>query len=168
MKLWKRLLSIPIAACLVMGMLPTPALADDAVHSHPICGATHTDIGDHTGTCADVAWTAWNGTDPISYDANNTAYVYLEKNVERTDALSVVDGQTLYLCLNGHSITSSAAGNVIFVENSSRLILCDCKGGGKITHSDGVKGRGVEVGSTFIMYGFYPYGRWRRCANKQR
>ena len=24
---------------------------------HPICGAAHKDIGDHTGACADVTWT---------------------------------------------------------------------------------------------------------------
>ena len=63
MKLWKRLLAIPIAASLVMGLLPAPTLAEDTTHSHPICGKDHTDIGDHTGTCDAVTWTAWNGTD---------------------------------------------------------------------------------------------------------
>ena len=48
MKLWKRLLAIPIAASLVMGLLPAPTLAEDTAHSHPICGEAHTDIGDHT------------------------------------------------------------------------------------------------------------------------
>lgn len=168
MKLWKRLLAIPIAASLVMGLLPAPTLAaDTAAHSHPICGAAHADIGDHTGTCEAVTWTAWNGTDKITYDANKTAYVYLEKDATRDDYLDIEAGHTLYLCLNGKklesSLTSSDAwqgmSQVINVSNGAQFILCDCKGSGTITHSSGAKGKGVRVGgsdpaaATFSMYG---------------
>lgn len=168
MKLWKRLLAIPIAASLVMGLLPAPALAAyTSAHSHPICGAAHADIGDHTGACDAVAWTAWNGTDEITYDANKTAYVYLEKDATRDDYLDIEAGHTLYLCLNGKklesSLTSSDAwqgmSQVINVSNGAQFILCDCKGSGTITHSSGAKGKGVRVGgsdtaaATFSMYG---------------
>lgn len=167
MKLWKRLLAIPIAASLVMGLLPAPTLAAyTSAHSHPICGAAHADIGNHTGACDAVAWTAWNGTDEITYDANKTAYVYLEKDATRDDYLDIEAGHTLYLCLNGQklesSLTSSASqgmSQVINVSNGAKFILCDCKGGGTITHSSGAKGKGVRVGgsdtaaATFSMYG---------------
>lgn len=167
MKLWKRLLAIPIAASLVMGLLPAPALAEDTAHSHPICGKAHTDIGDHTGdNCKDATWTAWDGTSTITYDTNNTAYVYLEKDATRESRLEVKAGYTLYLCLNGQklesSLTSSASqgmSQVINVSNGAKFILCDCKGGGTITHSSGAKGKGVRVGgsdpaaATFSMYG---------------
>lgn len=168
MKLWKRLLAIPIAASLVMGLLPAPTLAAyTSAHSHPICGAAHADIGDHTGACNAVAWTAWNGTDEITYDANKTAYVYLEKDATRDDYLDIEAGHTLYLCLNGKklesSLTSSDAwqgmSQVINVSNGAQFILCDCKGSGTITHSSGAKGKGVRVGgsdtaaATFSMYG---------------
>ena len=168
MKLWKRLLAIPIAASLVMGLLPAPTLAAyTSAHSHPICGAAHADIGDHTGACDAVAWTAWNGTDEITYDANKTAYVYLEKDATRESRLEVKAGHTLYLCLNGKklesSLTSSDAwqgmSQVINVSNGAQFILCDCKGSGTITHSSGAKGKGVRVGgsdtaaATFSMYG---------------
>lgn len=167
MKLWKRLLAIPIAASLVMGLLPAPTLAaDTSAHSHPICGAAHADIGDHTGACEAVTWTAWNGTDKITYDTNNTAYVYLEKDATRESRLEVKAGYTLYLCLNGQklesSLTSSAVqgmSQVINVSNGAKFILCDCKGSGTITHSSGAKGKGVRVGgsdpaaATFSMYG---------------
>ncbi len=173
MKLWKRLLAIPIAASLVMGLLPAPTLAEDTTHSHPICGATHANIGDHTGTCEAVTWTVWNGTDEITYDANTkTAYVYLASNATRDgddylDYLDIKAGYTLYLCLNGRelksSVTSSDAyqgmSQVINVSNGAKFILCDCKGGGTITHSTGAKGKGVRVGgsdpaaATFSMYG---------------
>ena len=168
MNLWKRLLAIPIAASLVMGLLPAPTLAEDTAHSHPICGEAHTDIGDHTGdNCKDATWTAWDGTSTIAYDTNNTAYVYLEKDATRESRLEVKAGYTLYLCLNGNklesSLTSSEAlsgmSQVINVSNGAQFILCDCKGGGTITHSSGAKGKGVRVGgsdpaaATFSMYG---------------
>lgn len=167
MKLWKRLLAIPIASSLVMGLLPAPALAEDTAHSHPICGEAHTDIGDHTGdNCKDATWTAWDGTSTITYDTNNTAYVYLEKDATRESRLEVKAGYTLYLCLNGQklesSLTSSASqgmSQVINVSNGAKFILCDCKGGDTITHSSGAEGKGVRVGgsdpaaATFSMYG---------------
>lgn len=168
MKLWKRLLAIPIAASLVMGLLPAPALAEDTAHSHPICGATHANIGEHTGTCDAVTWTAWNGTDEITYDADTkTAYIYLEKDATRDDYLDIKAGYTLYLCLNGKKLISSSTGStayqmmsqVINVDNNAQFILCDCKDSGTITHSSGAKGKGVRVGgssntaATFSMYG---------------
>lgn len=168
MKLWKRLLAIPIAASLVMGLLPAPTLAEDTTHSHPICGAAHANIGDHTGTCDAVTWTAWNGTDEITYDADTkTAYIYLEKDATRDDYLYIKAGYTLYLCLNGKKLISSSTGStayqwmsqVINVDNNAKFILCDCKGSGTITHSPGAKGKGVRVGgssntaATFSMYG---------------
>ena len=161
MNLWKRLLAIPIAASLVMGLLPAPTLAADTAHSHPICGEAHADIGDHTGACEAVAWTAWNGTDPIPYDADSkTAYVYLAGEVTRDVTLDIEAGYTLYLCLDGHSMTSSATDKeVIYARNGANFILCDCTGGGKITHSPNVTGRGVRVSqggsnkASFTMYG---------------
>ena len=166
MNLWKRLLAIPITASLVMGLLPAPALAEDTAHSHPICGAAHADIGDHTGACEAVAWTAWNGTDEITYDADTkTAYVYLSSNATRNKRLIVKAGYTLYLCLNGNSLTSSVTSSsdtnseVINVDNNAKFILCDCKDSGTITHSPDAKGKGVRVGgssnaaATFYMYG---------------
>ena len=160
MKLWKRLLAIPIAASLVMGLPPAPTLAEDTTHNHPICGAAHADIGDHTGTCEAVTWTAWDGTSEITYDANNTAYVYLAKDATRDVTLDIKAGYTLYLCLDGHSMTSSATDQeVIYARNGANFILCDCTGGGKITHSPNVTGRGIRVSqggsnkASFTMYG---------------
>lgn len=130
---------------------------------HPICGAAHKDIGDHTGACADVTWTAWDGVSDITYDANNTAYVYLRDNAERDSALEIANGYTLYLCLSGHSLTKNKTGkSVIKVGDNATLSLCDCSDAqsGKLTHgttSRGSKyeGHGVSLGyrSTFNMYG---------------
>ena len=140
------------------GVAVLEATVHSGDHSHPICGAAHKDIGDHKGTCEAVEWTAWDGTSEITYDSNNTAYVYLKDNVTLDDTLNVKRGYTLYLCLNGYSITESGDDEVINVLDSASLILCDCRGSGKITHSDSVLGKGVRVGeggdnAVFIMYG---------------
>ena len=130
---------------------------------HPICGAAHKDINGHTGACADVTWTAWDGVSDITYDANNTAYVYLRDNADRDSALNIAEGHTLYLCLSGHSLTKNKTGkSVIKVGDNATLSLCDCSDAqsGKLTHgttASGLKytGHGVSLGyrSTFNMYG---------------
>ena len=165
MKTWKGLLGAALLLCTVLCVTTITVSADDDIHTqHPICGATHTDIGNHTGECADVVWTAWDGRSTIPYDASNTAYIYLTDNVERTDRLNITAGQTLYLCLNGHSITNTYDGTgpwdtVIYVYDNAKLVLCDCKNNtGTITHSPGKHGRGVRVGAggsnaVFTMYG---------------
>lgn len=130
-------------------------------HEHPICGATHTNINGHTGECSNVKWTAWDGVSDITYDENNTAYVYLTTNAERTSTLEIAQGNTLYLCLNGHSITTNKSSSVVTVGNDATFSLCDCKDGGKLTHgmytsSSRYSGHGVHLtGSkgTFNMYG---------------
>ena len=101
MKVRKGVFGAVLILCATLCMTNVTALADDGTHTHPICGTTHTDIGDHTGECADVVWTAWDGTSDIDYGDDNTAYVYLSGNSERSEQFAVKDGKTLYLCLNG-------------------------------------------------------------------
>ena len=98
-------------------------LADE--HKHCICGGS-VKAGDHTSH-SDVAYQPWNGTDGISY-TNNTAYVYLTGNATIGGHLTV-DGKTLYLCLNGKTLSINNTAK-IQVENGGRLVLCDCQGGG--------------------------------------
>lgn len=163
----KLLLTLTLCLCALLCMVVTASASEVSVHSHPVCGKTHTDIGDHTGTCGDVTWTAWDGTSEITYDPETkTAYIYLADNVTTEYSIEVREGKTLYLCLNGKSITKSSedtnlTGNrsvIDFTEGGS-LILCDCQDTGSITHTEGVTGRGVNVGGrnegngTFIMYG---------------
>lgn len=163
MKVRKGVFGAVLLLCATLCMTNVTALANDGTHTHPICGTTHTDIGDHTGECADVVWTAWDGTSDIDYGDDNTAYVYLSGNAERSEQFAVKDGKTLYLCLNGYSITrtsdsTDAFDAVIRVYGDAQLVLCDCKGSGTITHSADVYGRGVRLGDSsstgdFIMYG---------------
>lgn len=168
----KLLLTLTLCLCALLCMVVTASASEVQEHSHPVCGKTHTDIGDHTGTCGDVTWTAWNGPAAngdtnITYDSNNTAYIYLADNVTTKYSIKVREGKTLYLCLNGHSITKTSEdgtfGGAIVVKEGGKLVLCDCKPSGNegsITHSPGIEGRGVRMGGNtygvdteFLMYG---------------
>lgn len=168
----KLLLTLTLCLCALLCMVVTVSASEVQEHSHPVCGKTHIDIGDHTGTCGDVTWTAWNGPAAngdtnITYDSNNTAYIYLADNVTTKYSIKVREGKTLYLCLNGKSITKTSKDGtfdgVIVVKEGGKLVLCDCKPSGNegsITHSLGIEGRGVRMGGNtygvdteFLMYG---------------
>lgn len=160
MRIWKRLLGT--AVCLMS------VSASAAEHSHPICGKTHTDIGDHTGPCSAVEWievTQAGVTDNNGLTLETGKSYYLGEDISVEWGITITG--TVNLCLNGHSITKTSESTdfmgVITVEAGSSFTLCDCNGSGasngKITHADNVTGRGVLVGSSepkqasFIMYG---------------
>lgn len=154
----KLLLTLTLCLCALLCMVVTASASEVSVHSHPVCGKTHTDIGDHTGTCEDVTWTAWDGTSEIAYDfTTKTAYIYLADNVNISNKLTIPQGHTLYLCLNGRNIVRT--DNLIQIQDSANFTLCDCKGDkakyGKLDSNKG--GRVVSFESTkpgtFTMYG---------------
>ena len=126
------------------------AAAVQAAHTHCFCGGSIS-AGGHTSH-SDVTYTAWDGTSGISY-TNNTAYVYLTGNATLGGHLTV-DGKTLYLCLNGKTLSSNGSSK-IQVKNGGHLVLCDCQGGGTIKGAtSGWGGMCVYLyTSTFDMFG---------------
>ena len=127
------------------------AAAVQAAHTHCFCGGSIS-AGGHTSH-SNVTYTAWNGTSDISY-TNNTAYVYLTGNATLGDHLTV-DGKTLYLCLNGKTLSSNGSGK-IQVKNGGHLVLCDCQGGGTFKGATKNVWGGACVylyTSTFDMFG---------------
>lgn len=138
----KLLLALTLCLCALLCMVVTASASEVPVHSHPVCGKTHTDIGDHTGTCGDVTWTAWDGTSEIAYDPETkTAYIYLTGNVEMSRALTIPQGHTLYLCLNGKTISYNGAGifasnggGLIYIAGGAALTICDCQNTGCIKY----------------------------------
>lgn len=152
----KRIISIVLCLCALLCAASVRAEAADE-HSHPICGANHTDVGNHTSApCSNVTWQAWDGTDTIGNDFfkdSNTKYLYLSRDVEMSDKWTdtiVPEGKTLYLCLNGHSLTRKASGYTINVYGT--LVLCDCNGSrqGKGVISHGKKDNGSLYGADGI------------------
>ena len=126
-------------------------------HTHCICGGENT-VGDHTAHQA-ADYQPWNGSDAISY-TDGKAYVYLTDNATINTNL-VVDGTTLYLCLNGKEYASNGT-NKIQVKNSGRLVLCDCKGTGVIKGAtSGWGGMGIYLyaGTVDIFGGKFTGGK---------
>ena len=114
--------------------------------SHPICGAhcTHTGSDTHSG----VTWTPVSSLDQINTKGN----YYLTDNVTLSKTWQC--SKDVNLCLNDKSITANGNFDCIEVTSSSyTLTLCDCQGGGRITHSSGKTGHGVKTAGTFNMYG---------------
>ena len=125
-------------------MVVTASASEMPVHSHPVCGKTHTDIGDHTGTCEPVTWIEWNGNDMDAETRDiqlTTGHYYLSDNVTPTSTIHIV-GQVC-LCLNGCTLSysglvssdSDSIGGMILLDDGAVLNICDCKGGGSIVYN---------------------------------
>ena len=170
------LLTLVLAVCL--SLLPTTARA--AEHSHAVCGSVDgtacPDAANHDGHGKAVDFEEMyydtatkelvcgenrrkNNNDTFGYKIKSGKY-YLNDNIT-LDALIYIDrGVDVIICLNGHSITVDADGSAIAIAGTGKLTLCDCQGGGTITH--GTKDNGsqytgcgvlVNYEGTFTMYG---------------
>ena len=127
--------------------------SDAAAHTHCVCGGSIT-AGDHSEHTS-ATWTAWDGTSDIEY-ANGVASVYLSDNAARSNVLTVKDGSTLNLCLNGKTLSCSYT--VIAVEGNATLNICDCKGGGQVASPSGcavsvTTKNGSNAHTTLNLYG---------------
>ena len=140
----KLLLTLTLCLCALLCMVVTASASEVQEHSHPVCGKTHTDIGDHTGTCGDVTWTAWDGNDMDAGTGGiqlTTGHYYLSDNVTPTSTIHIV-GQVC-LCLNGCTLSysglvssdSDSIGGMILLDDRAVLNICDCKGGGSIVYN---------------------------------
>ena len=136
-------------------------------HKHTVCVGT--DCTDSTHTNAFFSALSYDANNKqLVYDGNRSGnqisgdarYLYLQDNIKINETINITENSNVTICLNGHSITSTANGDVIKIENGATLTLCDCRGGdetaqyGKITHDRTAQGRGVYVpaGATFTMY----------------
>lgn len=140
----KLLLTLTLCLCALLCMVVTASASEVQGHSHPVCGKTHTDIGDHTGTCEPVTWTAWDGNDMDTGTKDiqlTTGHYYLSDNVTPTSTIHIV-GQVC-LCLNGCTLSysglvssdSDSIGGMILLDDGAVLNICDCKGGGSIVYN---------------------------------
>ena len=167
-----RFFSIILALSMCLSLLPTMAVAADSqestTHTHCICGAAHHEVGDHTDEEL-IEFTAW--TDQLAEEQNGSGSTagnslpeesgnyYLTENVSSTSRWEPADG--VVLCLNGHNIVRTKVGfydsDVNYIKGKT-CCLTDCQDSGKITHAEGIDGRGVYVyaktdeHSSFSMY----------------
>ena len=152
----KRIISIVLCLCALLCAASVRADAADAHTNHLVCGGT-TCIHAGEKHTSNVTWTAWDGTTTINNDffGNSTEkYLYLSQDVTLPNFLTIANGKTLYLCLNGHNLKMSR-NRVIDIDGGT-FILCNCKDTGAITQADNnSKGMGVGLSNngTFTMYG---------------
>ena len=110
--------------------------------AHPICGdASCTKHGDSIDS-----WTAVSDLSKIS----GNGYYYLTDNVTISSTWEPKDG--VVLCLNDYTITANGDFDAITVGEGVTFTLCDCIGGGEITHDEGKSGTGVYVAGAAEKY----------------
>lgn len=141
----KLLLTLTLCLCALLCMVVTASASEVSVHTnHFSCGVADCQNNNHGHTPV-TEWQPWTGPqsaseDNIPYDSNTkTAYIYLANNVEIEDALTIPQGHTLYLCLNGKTISYNGEG--IIYNNGGGLIyingaatICDCENTGCIKY----------------------------------
>ena len=123
----RKYISLLLALCMVMSLLPAAALAAGADDDH----------GEHSD------WTALTSTSGTFQGGN----YYLNSEVTASGEIRISGDLTL--CLNGHTL--NLAGTTLCVDSGS-FTLCDCGSGGKITGGNNLPGV-VVYGGTFIMNG---------------
>ena len=164
----KRLLSVLLLVCMVLTLLPTAALAGDvhehealpaAAHTHCFCGGS-VNAGDHTSH-KDVTYKACTKANYLRQifwiEKTDVAYAYLENDITLDYHFYIQNGQTLYLCLNGHTLNLDEY-NILVYNRGGTLYLCDCSAKKTGTISGGSNrcisvDDAAESTSTFNMYG---------------
>lgn len=141
----KLLLTLTLCLCALLCMVVTASASEVQGHTnHFSCGVAGCQNNDHGHTQV-TEWKPWTGPqsaseDNIPYDSNTkTAYIYLADNVEISAALTIPKDHTLYLCLNGKTISYNGEG--IIYNNGGGLIyingaatICDCENTGCIKY----------------------------------
>jgi hypothetical protein len=184
----KLLLTLTLCLCMLLGAVSLASAdeEDAGSHSHALCygyGTTCTDPAHSEGNHGSVTFatelrqdgnTLYIGADKWEYDSvlgsymlgAGTYYLSTDLTLDHRIQISDSNGGSVVLCLNGKTI-SCTTGKTIQIKsmNSKDLTftLCDCKGGGMITHAeDSGNGSGVDVAysnndkntdvAKFIMY----------------
>lgn len=105
--------------------------------SHCLCGASHVEAnGDHTNEIK--TFTAISTYADLETAAANGGDFYLADHITLTGTVTVAEGKTLNLCLNGHTLSYTGSDFALEAENST-LNLTDCH------HADGLISGGVHA-----------------------
>ena len=144
----KRILSVILALCLCVSLLPVTAGAvevEPAHTDHCVCGGSVA-TGGHTHDESAPTWTAWTETNSLPSSGN----YYLTEDALLSTSHTIASDTTLNLCLNGHTVTYQNASSKYEIKGT--LNLCDCStvertdtsenykltGGAVMSSSDGV------------------------------
>lgn len=109
----RKYISLLLALCMVMSLLPAAALAAGADDDH----------GEHSGWKA-LSWTISSSSNIFYQDGN----YYLNSDVTASGEIRINSDVTL--CLNGNMLNMGA--NTLTVSSGAKLTICDCGSGGAI------------------------------------
>ena len=131
-----------------------------AEHKHCFCGGS-VNAGDHASH-EGVTYTACTKANYLRQifwiEKVDVAYAYLENDMTLDYNLSIQEGKTLYLCLNGHTLNLGEY-TILVGSYGAKLYLCDCSAQKTGTVSGGGSKGCVSVydaadyKATFNMYG---------------
>ena len=163
MKMYKRIFGVLLCLCMLLGAVSLASAEENGAttggsqtggsqthENHPICGATHTDIGDHKGECPDLEWTklymdengklCYGDGQAVTEDTTYNYYTlgsgnyYLDTDVTVTKVIKITGNVTI--CLNGHDLTGRPATdnqntitNLLETDNSEGAVvlnICNC------------------------------------------
>ena len=108
----RKYISLLLALCMVMSLLPAAALAATTENNH----------GEHTG------WTPLSRTISSSNSFYQDGNYYLNSDVSTYQGITINHDVTL--CLNGHTLDMGA--KTLTVSSGATLTICDCGSGGAI------------------------------------
>ena len=136
------------------------AAVQAAEHTHCFCGGS-VNAGDHASH-EGVTYTACTKANYLRQifwiEKVDVAYAYLENDMTLDYNLSIQEGKTLYLCLNGHTLNLGEY-TILVGSYGAKLYLCDCSAQKTGTVSGGGSKGCVSVydaadyKATFNMYG---------------
>ena len=143
-----------------VGAMLSAAATTGEEHTHYLCGGDTCNKVGHADEGTATTFQPWDGS-------NTNGTFYLTKDWTLTSTITVPQGNSLTLCLNGHSITLGSqtqsvvdgSHDVFSVQRHATFTLCDCKDKngnyGTIGHYNPTEnqGPGVNVAGTFNMYG---------------
>lgn len=180
----KLLLTLTLCLCALLCMVVTASASEVQEHSHPVCAGTEcTDPAHNGNNHGSVTFatelrqdgnTLYIGNNEWKYDSSwggymlgaGTYYLSTDLTLDHRIQISDSNGGSVVLCLNGKTISCTTGKTIQIKSMKSKdltFTLCDCKGGGMITHAeDSGNGSGVDVAysgninntdvAKFIMY----------------
>lgn len=185
----KLLLTLTLCLCALLCMVVTASASEvqnTGSHSHALCEGLRdncTDPAHSEGNHGSVTFatelrqdgnTLYIGADEWKYDSSwggymlgaGTYYLGTDLTLDHRIQISDSNGGSVVLCLNGKTISCTTGKTIQIKSMKSKdltFTLCDCKGGGMITHAeDSGNGSGVDVAysgninntdvAKFIMY----------------
>ena len=134
----KRLISMVLAVSMAVSIMPAPAFASGGGQQPETVIGQEIDRQNSSEDYSEVS-----SLDQLIY-TNNECKVRLTENIVMTGAVTVNNGNSLTIDLNGHTLTAAENSRAFFIQNGA-LTIEDSIGGGVIQGSGTVNGYGGAI-----------------------